>query len=534
MEEGHKCSLRRCQKLFVMHFNTNDSGFKRKKHFKCNLCDFKCSNKLHLIPHMNAIHLQVREYKCDICGWDTCWKNSLKNHINAKHSSFERPKFECPKCIKDFKSADQLRQHIISFHDNISCKICDQRFKTSVALKKHVAIDHLKVEPSFQCKICKKKYVLEALLKAHKKKAHKPIKYNLEKSTNNYECDHCGYKCPTKSYMMNHIFGRHLNLRLFKCKLCDFDAYNKCQLTSHMKFKHENVIKCEKCEKLFKSNSEKWYHMRRHESENGYFCEFCNERLQSYNKLEIHIRSKHFHEEESFQCDKCGKKFMLKSKLSDHKNRKHSTPVNCLFEGCHKQFKRKDIMTNHYKNIHLGIKHKKSLECDLCGFKAIAKCKLVPHMNSQHLKVRPYKCHICDYDDIEKRLLNQHIKLFHGPNGPVKYKCPKCEKAMCSSTALRQHIIAIHDGIQCKICDRSFKNEESLQIHHAVDHLKDKESFQCDLCPKKFILKVQLGRHKNSHHKIIKCKFENCKEVFATQKFMDLHYRRIHQKKISK
>lgn len=133
-----------------------------------------------------------------------------------------------------------------------------------------------------------------------------------------FECDMCGYKNIYLYRVKNHINGVHLKLRQFICEICDWSSCYQDVLRYHIKFKHGPGVKCKSCEKQFKSDVGLRYHLKLHENQNGFFCEFCNKRLESYKKLEIHIRMNHFKETESFECKKCNKKFLLKSTFYKH------------------------------------------------------------------------------------------------------------------------------------------------------------------------------------------------------------------------
>lgn len=223
-----------------------------------------------------------------------------------------------------------------------------------------------------------------------------------------------------------------------------------------MNSKHlESCTKCPKCEKILNKQ------MKNHENPYGYFCEFCNQRLPSYNALEIHIRSKHFHEEGSFACDKCDKRFILKSKLTVHKRDTHSKRIYCQFVGCEKSYKSESAISYHYKKDHLNVA--KFVQCDLCDFKTRTRAYLIPHMNMKHLNIKPYKCEICVYSSVNKDALRNHMKYNHGP----AIKCETCEKVFKSGQGLRNHM-KMHEnpnGYFCEICKKRHQTYDALEIH---------------------------------------------------------------------
>lgn len=143
-------------------------------------------------------------------------------------------------------------------------------------------------------------------------------------------------------------------------------------------------------------------------------------------RIEIHIRSHHFKEKKSFECDKCDKKFLLKISFIKHKTYVHLKDIKCLLEGCRKLFGSKSTMKRHYNRVHLNVKDKKYLQCDLCDFKAASKQHLTSHMSSQHLEIRPFKCNVCEYKACRKAHLKRHMRVHE----PPMIKCPKCDKKL--------------------------------------------------------------------------------------------------------
>ena len=73
------------------------------KSFKCNYCDKKFHQMIHLINHSRT-HTQERPFKCQICGFNFSEKSSLLRHIQALH--------------KDVSLQEQ-QQMLISSHQQI-------------------------------------------------------------------------------------------------------------------------------------------------------------------------------------------------------------------------------------------------------------------------------------------------------------------------------------------------------------------------------------------------------------------------------
>lgn len=178
----------------------------------------------------------------------------------------------------------------------------------------------------------------------------------------------------------------------------------------------------------------------------------------------------------------------------------------------------------------MNIKRKNLIirECDLCDYRTPQKDKLLSHMYSKHLYIRPFKCNLCKFDTTLKNDLNSHLKNVHGP---TKLTCQKCNKILSSNNGLKFHMIYFHDGIKCEICNQKFWSEISIKNHIAIEHLNQKGTFLCEHCPMKFDLEMQLMRHKGRHHiEKHKCHFEGCEKIFGNMKNRNNHYKRVHLK----
>lgn len=72
------------------------------KPFKCNLCGYVATQRIHLTSHMR-IHTGIKPYKCDQCEYTTSWKSNLTIHCK-KHSKVKP--FKC-----DYTAARPIGGH---------------------------------------------------------------------------------------------------------------------------------------------------------------------------------------------------------------------------------------------------------------------------------------------------------------------------------------------------------------------------------------------------------------------------------------
>lgn len=196
---------------------------------------------------------------------------------------------------------------------------------------------------------------------------------------------------------------------------------------------------CTVCNKLFRTNYKLSEHMRTHENNPKFICNYpdCNKTFKSKIGLKEHA-AKHTGQY-SYSCETCDKKFLLRSYYLAHQ-KIHSNVKNFSCSLCSKTFKNKQNLVNH-ENFHYGLKL--------------------------------FICETCQKSFTTKTNLDVHVKTSH--------------------TQAEQQF-------ECNVCKKYFKTRAYLKVHQKT-HYKELQNYACKICSKTFIqlcdLKIHLKTHTN-------------------------------------
>ncbi|XP_048003505.1 zinc finger protein 37 homolog isoform X2 [Leguminivora glycinivorella] len=231
---------------------------------------------------------------------------------------------------------------------------------------------------------------------------------------------------------------------------------------------------------------------------NDLVCVMCSDVFEDFNALNTHM-VEHF---SNFTCDICGMCFLEKPRLDAHLKR-HKDDERHTCEVCGKVFK-----SNHYKDMHVDIVHKKKAiircpRCDECFMSYALKNK---HLTEAHGQKRTYPCNLCDKIYNRQKTLTEHQRRNH--QKVLKHQCEYCDQRFYLPSRLKEHM-ATHTGernFRCEYCDKSYPRLKSLQ-YHIRTHTNDRR-YRCHICGQAFIQNASLKSHIKSHHP--ECDIEQC------------------------
>lgn len=143
--------------------------------------------------------------------------------------------------------------------------------------------------------------------------------------------------------------------------------------------------------------------------------------------------------------------------------------------------------------------------CNQCPKEFRNNCDLRRHVDSTHLKLRPFKCDQCDASFALMGNLKKHVGYVHQKVKRVDHKvaCPVCGKMYSSNYCLTIHMSSMHSTekqFQCEYCGMKFAWKKCYERHISSVHLLEK-NFKCDTCATSFARLEHLKAHQKRHDK---------------------------------
>ena len=229
--------------------------------------------------------------------------------------------------------------------------------------------------------------------------------------------------------------------------------------------------------------------------------------------MQLHIDSFHLNLK-PFKCYYCDKSFPHKGNLNDH--------LSTHGMGNDKSFSTDEIFHDfelQYNSIKIGEEARESTKykfdrgenatnsaspylcpVDHCDKKFSRRCNVQVHINSCHLKLKPFKCDYCDKTFARKESLKDHLST-HGMGRT--YNCDLCEKVFNNRDSIILHKKKYHTGNKshwCTECGKGFYKSQSLKKHQR-SHTGEKP-YRCERCNTTF---SQLSTLKNHQQRATVC-----------------------------
>ncbi|XP_052064028.1 zinc finger protein 182-like [Mytilus californianus] len=243
-----------CRKVLLKHFKRRHTKIldSKKPHFSDVTSESQKQNEQDPI---NEIVLPDTEPEYNTTGGSDRSDISHQEQNNSNCVSQVDSVLKCSQCDYTCKQKRSLLLHIKrhSGEYDSQCDICQKKFVTTTALKRH-SKTHQETR-SFVCTFesCNKSFKVKSALTDHKRYVHGKtcidVKQNGHKKqqSKSKNCDKkCNYKCTydkceksfRDSYNLRTHMAVHTGVKEQKCPDCDFICVQKASMNWHLKSKH--------------------------------------------------------------------------------------------------------------------------------------------------------------------------------------------------------------------------------------------------------------------------------------------------------
>ncbi|XP_011207448.2 zinc finger protein 883 [Bactrocera dorsalis] len=403
-----------------------------KRVYNCGECSDKFTAFRQLKAHEN-LHINQTDLGISICKYCcSLYANAetLEKHINESHMD---GRYVCVPCAKLYKSRGLLLKHVLSNVHTASallyyCSLCPRsekvptEFVSRASLQQHYQETHLLMpvnQDEDDVKIEMNEEFLDEFLLSNVN----------ENSFNFSECwDALDLNLPDMLHLTNTDEkctdtkdSTVLNSQLcFKCPKCFEGFLNQKTLLQHIAHKHElPVLICNKCDASFKDYTQLIHHKSIHHVQSGIErtvtgkllkCEICDKIFRSNAALNYHVKT--------------------------HLRIFLDAPHECPY--CRKTFYTDTNLKQHIRVVHSQIKRH---TCELCDKPFATLDHLKKHVLSQHQNERKHICHICAKSFTQLCHLKQHLAIH--TTGKT-HQCLKCEEKFWRKIDVQRHMLKKH------------------------------------------------------------------------------------------
>ncbi|XP_013141783.1 PREDICTED: zinc finger protein 595-like [Papilio polytes] len=327
---------------------------------------------------------------------------------------------------------------------------------------------------------------------------------------------------------------------VFKCDNCITVFPNADDLQDHIYLKHEvnaSKFKCDVCKCSFSTEVSYNYHINRHKRR--FKCQLCEKNFISKTAVTKHYNIVH---SVDYNCQ-------MESKLNDDQEviveeiQNNSTEQPCFpCELCEKTFRWKTSLRKHLETHRIETGQKRKPYCETCRLSFTTTSNLQKHIktSSKHqilLKVRNLKDLPLEENPEKKKDRIEEIKASVNKQRET-FPCPQCDKKFQWRGNLARHMEShtarAKGDLICEPCNRTFSSKATYEQHMKVSmrHVSENDfKYMCSECGKRFANKTRLRDHVDwDHLKNYVHKCTECQKVFKSHTSLYLHKQNVHEK----
>ncbi|XP_030376603.1 zinc finger protein 37-like [Scaptodrosophila lebanonensis] len=205
-------------------------------------------------------------------------------------------KIVCDICGYVTKRNDNFKMHMLRHtgSKDYQCPECPEKFYNNYLVQLHIRTIH-KNEKPFKCRYCEKVFTQAGSRNYHEKMLH-PTKHLADELPSEppesqvqlpFCCIYCAKSFDTE-YALEHHVKLHNTETPFKCNYCEQRFASHIDANKHELTHNEKPFVCNICSKGFSYKARLEYHMTMHSGDRPYKCETCNVAFRRPNNLATH------------------------------------------------------------------------------------------------------------------------------------------------------------------------------------------------------------------------------------------------------
>ena len=511
-----------------------------------------------------TVDIANKIYTCQLCEPEKHFRKllhlqrHLKGHRDEREQAVRSPKkasvkkgeqgtFTCSVCGKTFERENYLQRHMVGHTDGAQCIHCGKRYARKESLRKHdcrAATPSVKLEIGVQdesllyCEFCGASFRTEKYLARH-----------MAAHTGEHSCDKCGRSFSRKESLLFHMTQcapeqlKSNGVSIFPCDRCKKVFTRKVSLQNHMKF-HDGRYKCATCQRAFASQFSLDRHACSGEAPEEGTVRTCKECGKTFAR-DLYLQRHMAIHTGLFTCIICSRRYCRKEELMKHML-ECSAGIQVETSGEIKCAICDDMFTDaHAYRLHY-TQHTHPYKCTQCGRMFLRKTNMEAH-RCDPWDGETVECDVCQKTFRHPKYLARHRMVHEEP----KYTCAKCKKRfhridyyndhMCVTASGerarikrmagdREVIMKSQDPLICATCGKSYISTSNLN-KHLKTHGDKKEV--CDLCGKRFHLKVALNEHRRSvHTDILRHQCPHCDKLMKCKNSLYGHIAQFHSNSV--